>query len=276
MKVTVVGARGYVGRHLVAEFKRQGWACLAVGRENRDDLFKSELGHVVYCAGVTTDFMSRPRDTIAAHVTDLQKMIEEAEFKSLLYLSSTRIYLGSASTDETSPVSVQSTSKRYLYNLSKLLGENICQFSRAPVRIVRLSNVYGPDWEGPSFLPQMIRSAAAGHIRLESNPRSEKDYVSLDDVVALVPQLITDGTQGIYNVASGWNVSHAQIIARLHELTSCKLETDEGAEVVSFPQIATARLRREFDWSPRGVLVDLQKLLNDYRGWLSAKAEGTK
>jgi nucleoside-diphosphate-sugar epimerase len=273
VKITVVGGNGYLGRHLVAEFRRRGWSCLAVGRESREHIPNSDLGHVVYCAGVTTDFLRRPADTVTAHVTDLQRMLERAKLQSLLYLSSTRVYLGSARTHETAPVSVQSTSRDYLYNLSKLLGENICQFSSVPTRIVRLSNVYGPDWQGPTFLSDMIRSAVAGQIRLVSNPLSAKDYVSLDDVVAVLPRILNEGVHTIYNVASGHNVSHAQIIERLRGLTGCMLEVDEGAEAKSFSTISTERLRNEFDWRPRSVLADLPRLVDDYRIWLGGKSE---
>jgi nucleoside-diphosphate-sugar epimerase len=267
VRATIVGAEGFIGRHLLTEFRRLGWSCFAVGRGYRDDLFEMPLGHVIYCAGVTTDFIYRPADTVTAHVTDLQRMIECGRMESLLYLSSTRVYLESRCTSELTSLTVRSVVKDHLYALSKLLGENICQYARVPSRIVRLSNVYGLDWDGPTFLTEMVRSAATGHIRLRSNPSSEKDYVSLEDVVALIPKIVTCGKHPIYNVASGRNVSHREIVGTLHDLTKCEVELDEGAEVTIFPEIETTRVRGEFDWQPRSLLTDLPDLLDHYRWW---------
>jgi len=51
-----------------------------------------DLGHIIYCIGITADFRRRPHDTITAHVTKLQEVLTRTSFESLVYLSSTRVY----------------------------------------------------------------------------------------------------------------------------------------------------------------------------------------
>jgi nucleoside-diphosphate-sugar epimerase len=268
MKITVVGADGFIGRHLLGDLARRGYSCLPITRKNGSRLFEDELGHVIYCAGVTSDFQERPGDVVMAHVSLLQEVLLRSRLDSLLYLSSTRLYLDAAGTAETREIPVRSTDRNYLYNLSKLLGENICQFARVPTRIVRLSNVYGPDPEGPTFLSEVIRMAIAGRIRLLSTPESQKDYVSIDDVVSIIPQIALGGKEILYNVASGRNVTHRAIVQELQAHTRCVVEFSQGAETVAFPPIDVSRLKHEFSWQPRELLADLPQLLADYRSLL--------
>ena len=179
--------------------------------------------------------------------------------------------MNSRTTDETANVSVQSGNREQLYNLTKLLGENICRFSGVPAKIVRLSNVYGPDWEGPTFLSEIIRMAAAGRITLRSHPESSKDYVALEDVVSVIPDILCRGKADIYNVASGVNASHASLGCELQKLTGCEFVAPADAEAVTFAPIQIDRLREEFSWRPRNVLTDLPALVDAYAQWQAAK-----
>ena len=272
MKATVIGAHGFIGRHLVMEFKRRGWACRPLDRVGREELGEGHLGHVVYCAGVTSDFLARPWDTVTAHVAGVREVVEYANYDSLLYLSSTRVYLRNRSTDKSSSIEVNSAERDELYNLTKLLGENVCRFSRSRARVVRLSNVYGPDWDGPTFLSEIIRMAVAGKISLKSNLQSAKDYVALSDVVAIIPSILLNGERDIYNIAYGANASHAAITGELQRLTGCDVVAAADGAEVSFPVIAVDRVRHEFGWRPRELLADLPELVRDYKRWLALRA----
>ena len=152
MKATVIGAHGFIGRHLVMEFKRRGWACRPLGRVSREELGEDHLGHVVYCAGVTSDFLARPWDTVTAHVAGIREVVEYANYNSLLYLSSTRVYLRNRSTDKSSSIEVNSAERDELYNLTKLLGENVCRFSQIAGEGSETIQCLRPGLGGANFL----------------------------------------------------------------------------------------------------------------------------
>ena len=261
---TVLGATGYIGSRLVAHLQAQGHTVWAPTRGDTE-VFTRPLGHVMYCVGLTADFRTRPFDTVDAHVGLLAEVLRRAQFDSLLYLSSTRVYMGAASTHEDAPLSVLPGDPSYLYNLTKLTGESLCYACGRPgVRVARLSNVVGPDMDAASgnLVADLVRQAQGGHIVLRSDPQSAKDYVHVDDLLDWLPRIALAGRAATYNVASGRQTLHAQWLAWLQARTGCTVEVDAQALLQAFPPINVQRLRGEWGVAPRAVLAD-DLLLND-------------
>src|SRR5688572_20741048 len=120
--ITVLGASGFIGGHLVTKLRESG--CDVFTPEREADLSGKRLGHVVYCIGLTADFRSRPLDTVTAHVCRLVEVMRDCDFESLLYLSSTRLYKGDSKiAQEDDPFQVAPLDPDDLYNVSKLMGE---------------------------------------------------------------------------------------------------------------------------------------------------------
>ena len=182
MKFTVLGASGFIGSNLVQWLQSQRLPYWAPGRG--EDVLSRPLGHVIYCIGVTSDFIERPIDTIQAHVCYLSRILQNCNFTSLLYLSSTRVYGSTTLASEDAAFKVDPQDKSDIYNLSKLTGEALCMAMDHPtVRVARLSNVYGGNPASPAFLESIIRDAIEnGYILLKSDLDSSKDYINIDDV----------------------------------------------------------------------------------------------
>lgn len=261
MKCTVLGGKGFIGRHLVDYLKSIG-CDVFVPERNDAELFNQSLGHVFYCIGLTGDFRSRPFDTVRAHVTVLSELLEHAEFDSLLYLSSTRVYGRSITTAENDALSVLAEAPSDLYNISKLMGESLCLSSGAEkVRVARLSNVVGPGMGADNFIGELAREACSGLITLRTNPESAKDYVLIDDVVRMLWSITKEGRDRIYNVASGRQIAHHQWTSALHDTTGCQVRVDMQAPLQSFPVIDVQRIKNEFHFSPKSVLDEIQSLI---------------
>lgn len=241
MKFTVLGASGFVGGHLAKVLEGEVYA------PNRDDRnwLHRDLGHVFYCIGLTANFRERPFDTVEAHVCLLRRVLEQAQFESLTYLSSTRVYEGAATTQEDAILQVSPANPGHLYNLSKLMGESLCLASGRKTRVARLSNVFGAGMR-QSFLAQVLEEAARkGAVRFLSAPASAKDYVSVSDVVRWLPQIALHGTHALYNLASGRNTRNAEI-AQLLQHNGVSVDYAADAPEWSFPAIDTRRLTQEF------------------------------
>jgi nucleoside-diphosphate-sugar epimerase len=259
---TILGASGFIGSRLTASLRASG-AEVATPARGDETYLENELGHVVYCAGVTSDFLSRPFDTIDAHVTGLMPILRHGRFDSLVYLSSTRVYLGALSGAEDVSLPVRPDRPNDLYNISKLMGESACLSSgRSGVRVVRLSNVYGAGMPRLNFLGSVIADALEhGHVALRTTRDSTKDYVALEDVLGLLPRIATEGRQRIYNLAAGHNVANGEIMDALVRLTGCRVSLTADAARIAFPPIDTRRLRMEFDFVPAALADRLGDLV---------------
>ncbi|MEK6325030.1 MAG: NAD(P)-dependent oxidoreductase [Acidobacteriota bacterium] len=263
--ITVLGASGFVGSSLVKKLKETDREHFAPGRD--EALPQENLGNIIYCIGFTADFRSMPFETVSAHVCKLLDVVRDHEFDSLTYLSSARVYEGQLGVArEEDPFEVAPLNLSNLYNISKAMGESLSFACGKNVRVVRLSNVYGDDFTSQNFLSTIIKQAVSTkRVTVQTSPDSEKDYVSVHDVVDALIKIVTSGTRSIYNVASGVNVSHQRLLERISELTGCHVDFIPEAPRVSYPPISIERMRSEFGFRPSNLLEDLSKMVNSFR-----------
>jgi nucleoside-diphosphate-sugar epimerase len=266
MKFTIIGGSGFIGTALVSRLSAEGYNVFLPKRgDNR--LYQGDLGHVIYAAGVTADFRTRPFDTMRAHVHFLANVLERASFKSLLYLSSARIYRHVDEAQEEIAVPLRSEDQEDYYDLTKLAGEALCHASgRDNVRVARLSNVIGLDFLSDNFISTLIRSALnRGSIELRSSLDSEKDYVMIDDVVDVLPLIAMQGRHRCYNVAGGINVTHARIVASIAKATGAGYSVALGAPRILSPPINIRRVQAEFGFAPHEFLSKIPLIVSEFR-----------
>jgi nucleoside-diphosphate-sugar epimerase len=265
-RYTVLGATGFIGSRLIAALEQGGMPAQAPERGS-DLIWQGNLGHLVYCIGLTADFRTRPFDTLRAHVGYLADVLERAQFASFTYLSSTRVYAGASSADEHTELLVNPLRPDDLYNVSKLAGETLTLRSGGEhARVVRLSNVYGDGAGANTFLSEIVESALRdGRVVLRDHLDSAKDYVHVEDVVGVLPRIAREGREPIYNVASGVNVSNRDLLEVLQRETGCQIETSPEADVIGFPPVETGRICREFGFRTRSVLAELPKIIRAVR-----------
>jgi nucleoside-diphosphate-sugar epimerase len=275
MNYTVLGGSGFIGRALVAHLASSGHIVFAPSKSmlggGLGALKGKELGHLIYCIGLTADFRQRPLETVEVHVCLLNQLLKMGGFSSLTYLSSTRLYAGAGSTDENARLQTVPRSPDCLYNISKMMGESLCLNGSRRARAVRLSNVYGVCQDAENFLMSVLNEAAAtGSVTLNTAPESAKDYVSLTDVVRLLPDIAARGDFDIYNLACGFNTPNSQIADCLRR-SGVKVAYAADSPVVEFPKIDISRLSRQFGAPGNRLVDDLPNLLNETRRWYAGK-----
>jgi nucleoside-diphosphate-sugar epimerase len=244
---TIFGAGGWIGSALVRRLAASGQKVRAVFRDDWPADNES-LGHVIYAIGLTADFRERPFATAEAHVTVLTRALQSCRFDSFLYLSSTRLYLEAAATSEETALSVRPAHPDNIFNATKLAGEAVClALPSSDIRVVRLSNVLGVGDRSQNFLPAVLAEARrTGSVTIRTAAESEKDYVALDDVIALLEVIAMQGRHRVYNVASGRNVPNWLIAELLRRHTGVEVTFAPGAPRVAFPPIKIDRIAREF------------------------------
>jgi nucleoside-diphosphate-sugar epimerase len=264
--ITVLGAGGFIGSHLVRRLGALGLDHRAPRRE--EDLRGRDLGVVVDCAGVT-DFRERPLDAVEGHVCRLERLLRESRFESLTYLSTLAVYRRvGAPAHEDDPLALVPDSD--LYAISKAMGESLVLSCHPRGRVVRLASVYGADLRSGVFLSSVLRDVVTkGEVTLGTALESSRDYVSVHDVVDCLIDIAPAGRHRVYNVASGRTVSNGQLAARLAETSGCQVAVAPGAPILSYPRMDIERVREEFGFEPSHLLDDLPGLLDEYRDGLT-------
>ncbi len=275
-RFTVIGAGGFLGGFVVARLREIGSELRIVPRDAPPDaLLEEPLGYVIDCAGLTGDFRTRPFDTVEAHVARLAPLMRHGRFSRYVYTSSTRVYRRGTRTDEDAPVAVHPHDPDDLYDLSKLMGESFALRTREEAVVARLSNLYGPDPGAGTFLPQVVRAAVGargGTYAVRQAPSTSRDYVSVRDAARWLIDIATRGAHRAYNVASGVNVSNADVTAALERLTGARAVVAEDAPDASLAPIDARRLHDELGGPRHDVLSDLPALVADERALFDSGA----
>jgi nucleoside-diphosphate-sugar epimerase len=251
---TIIGAQGFVGSHLAHYITRTRKVAPFTPEKGSTVLFARPLGHVFYCAGLTNDFLKRPFDTVEAHVTLFARLLKEAAFESMTYLSSTRLYdSGGPIGHEEDTLELNPSEPRHLYDLSKALGENLCQTAgRSNVRAVRLACVYADDLEADIFLHRAILAAKhGGPLEMDVSPDAARDYIHIDDVLPVLLAVAERGRRPLYNIASGANVSNAALFKLLFRLTGWQLVATRLSSGEEAPTIDVTAITEDFDLRPK-------------------------
>jgi nucleoside-diphosphate-sugar epimerase len=262
---TILGAGGFIGSALVGWLDSQDQLVHAVTRAALPALLAARrpCGHVIGCIGLTGDFRSRPIDTANAHVGLVARCLSALRFESFLLLSSTRVYRRASATQEDTVLPVLPADPSDLYNLTKLAGEALCLADpRQTLRVVRLSNVYGPAMPAESFLGEVLREGRlSGGVLFRQGPESAKDYIDIASVVRMLPAIATEGRRRIYNLGAGSNTSHATIAQRLNQALGWQVHFEAEAPTLQLMPIDTSRLDAEFGPTSSSLSADLPTLL---------------
>ena len=263
---TVYGGAGFIGSNLVTYLEGQGEEVYVPDRDSNPADEKNNLGHVIYCIGLTADFRSRPLDTAEAHVGKLIDVLSNTDYQSFLYLSSTRLYDQANSGDEETDFLINPHDPLQIYSLTKLAGEAAClSQDNNKVRIARLSNVFGMDVESENFLMAIIGKALReDKIHLQTSRQSSKDYINIAYVVRALAHIAVAGNERVYNVAEGKNTTHAEIVDEIANITGCQLTVADGAPTITFPALSVDRLRKEFDCQQENLLGTLPSLIKAF------------
>ena len=262
-KFSIFGASGFIGSHLCEYLAREGHDVVPILRGSFPAKH-ANVGHAIYCIGLTADLSTQLVETTTAHVSLIADIVENQRFDSLVYLSTTRVYMGSQTSDEDAPLLVRPSDVKHVYILSKLTGEAVC-LARG-FRVARLSNVLGPRDHSERFIASLLKDAEnTGRVVFRTSPQSAKDYIDIGDACRLVVDIALRGQRQIYNVASGTAIDNRTIARMLAEQTGAQVSFAPSSPTISFPPIDISRVKTEFGFCPTPFDATFAKLAREVR-----------
>ena len=269
LHATIIGGNGFIGRELFRTLTREGWDCWIPARDFDFPCSDRPLGHIFYCAGLTADYLTRPAETIEAHVSLLSRVLQSSTFISLVYLSSTRLYddrAGLSAGSEGGPFPVAPENPRHLFDLSKLTGEALCAaMGQGKARVARLSCVFCDEHDPDGFIGEVMskvqRCKKGEVIELDSSASFSRDYIHIDDVVSALRAIALHGSCASYNVASGVNITNLALADLIEKTSGRTLKFLRNTTTTTSPTVDISLIQNQLGWRPTAPAERLLRLL---------------
>ncbi len=263
MRLTVIGAKGFIGSAITALARARSFDVVAASHDN---IPNGSLGTVVYCSGLAWGSEEQPLQAYRLHVCAPLELLMSSKYDRFVYVSSTRVYAGAASTKEDEKLAAFPAEREATYPASKVAGEAVVLAASERNIVVRLSNVYGLNFRARIFLSDILRQAIeTGRIELRTDLASSKDYVSVEDVADVLLRIARGGLERIYNLAAGRNTTNAELTRAIAATLPVEVLVTPNAPTSIIPEVNVQRIRAEFAFSPHDVVDAIPALVCAFR-----------
>ena len=220
-----------------------------------------EADIIIHAAGYAQPslFMKNPANTLMINVTATEFLLRRLRPDgTFLFLSSSEIYCGLSNAPSSEDMCGSTTPyhPRSSYIEGKRAGEAIgAAYRKMGVRTisVRLGDIYGPGTRRGdtralnTFIQRALEEKA---IRLRDHGWASRTYCYVSDAVESMLNVITDGSEQVYNVGSPIQSTIKELALQIGQLS--------GAEVI-FPGVENA-----IDGSPPELIMDLSRLQSEF------------
>ena len=121
--------------------------------------------------------------------------------------------------------------------------------------VARLSNIYGQGMSKKNIISDVLKQITTKDVDAINiiNGTPIRDMIHVSDVTSCLLAMTTIPKKGVYNVASGINVSMkdlAMIILEAAQLGGCNLVESNKSKATSCISLDISKTKEVFDWSP--------------------------
>jgi len=276
MRITVTGAAGFIGSHLVPELQQAGHEVHGFDRRDGDLANVGEASYLIQRASPEivihlaaqvgrqfgdqdARFTITQNAIVTAHVAKWSQTIGAR----LVYASTSEVYGDKDSNDvyEDTPLSLPYN----LYGLSKRWGEEVADLLNENVAQMRLAMPYGPGLPAGMGRAAIINFLAQAH-RDEPilvHRDSERCWCWIKDTVRAIRLIAESEQTGPFNVGRDDNPTSMYDVAKLAKFITGSNSTIEEIEPpgnqVLVKRLKTDRLRK-LGWQPTVDLEDGMRL----------------
>jgi UDP-glucose 4-epimerase len=273
-KVLVTGHKGFVGRNLIRELKKQHAkvVILSDSQGNPIDVRDwtkirqiKDIEIIYHLAAVTSVPYSfeNPKDTYDVNINGTLNILELGRLNKIdkfifisSYIYGTPHYLPINETHKPAPTNP--------YACSKLIGETLCASYNSDCglkpTIFRPFNIYGPGQADHFLIPSIMKQLKNGKINLkDSLPKRDFLYIS-DFINALILAGTQDLNFDIINLGYGKSYSVSEIVDKIIDLygkpVSVEYKNESRKNEIMDTVSDIRKAKRMLGWNP---LIDIDK-----------------
>lgn len=287
-KVLVTGGSGFVGREVVKQLQRKGYAVTVLDITEKPSDFvnvkyirgdiQNAAKCVIACAGqdyvihlaakprIPESFIN-PDDYFDINVTGTRNVLTAASavgIRKFVYCSSSSIYGNNPAPHKP----YHKPDPLNYYAMTKLFGEHMCRQYKnmfdLNYNILRFFTVYGPEQPGCDDKGLMI--AKFGRLAREGKPVTvhgdgelKRDYIHVSDVArGVIASMESKVKSEVFNIGTGTNISVNSVVDILREtfpdVTVENVEKPKGYANETLADISKAK--KLLDWKPKVIQAE--------------------
>jgi len=259
VRVTVIGARGFVGSAFVRHLTSLGMDPVQVTRETYASLVGLKSDVVIDAAANSRKFLaeSRPFEDFDVSVSHRVRTLRDFPAELHVHVSSVDVYSDLTSPTTTGEHSAVDVCKTSHYGFHKWLAEEIVRHYARRWLIVRLAGMVGP-----GLRKNPVYDILHGQ-PLRIHPDSQYQFMRTADVSGLVWLLVGKGVTGeVFNICGEGLVSPRQIALESgHEMNLSELSASEEPRIVN---VNIEKIKRVVSVAESRVAIE--KILSEWRG----------
>lgn len=274
VKVLIVGANGFLGRHLALACISRGWVVDVVINKSEDHLppginkvlSLSEAGDVGYsyifnvAAYIPYGAYDVPDEQLTAVNVELPRQIHlRFPGAKVIYASTVGVYGQMTGTiNECSPSVLAD-----LYGQSKLSGEEATAH-HSHYAVVRFSSLYGRGMYGHTFLPNIVRDAKSKKtITLYGSGERKQNYLHISDAAAYCIAAALCDKNGVYLGVSGRSYTNKEVAETVANYTGAAISY-QGADNSRSVEYDNSYTRDTLNFNPVvGFEEGIKDIIND-------------
>lgn len=299
MNIVVTGASGFVGFNLSHFLAQKGHQITMLDQDDycqrlvqlsplhdmpfiECNLMKDSLSlphntdYIIHLAAMPhVDYSYHyPAEVFRNNTISTQTILQYATDHDIpvLLASSVEVYGGDwgrvySESDPLAPVSPYSASKA----ACEMLAQSYAKCYQLPVKIFRLTNLYGP-WQVPDrIIPRNFARMLDG-LPLDIQGSAVRDFLYIEDALRAIELIMTKGQDGhIYNISTGFGTTMQEIGMLLEPMVRSVIgkevrEQEPTQSRGSSLVVHSGKLRAALGWYPRTTLEQgLDKTYHWYR-----------
>ncbi len=301
MVVLVTGSNGFIGGHVVRNFRKIGWSVIGLGRADRPKhecegyiqcdlnspktslLFSQTDQQIDAVVHLAADMRREPNnvEVVEDNCTGTQRLLEaceKAHVQAFIQLSSLPVigvpkYLPITENHPICPPTV--------YHVTKYTEELLADYSSRKHGLrtasFRISALIGIGMNPKTIFPTFVKNAALGKdLVLIGKGGRKQTYIHVDDISqAIIKAIGNDNARGVYNISSRNYLSNLEL-AKLCVHTLCSKSSivysgnPDPMENYCW-QVCIEKATKDFGFNP---LISLESAIQEYAAYVSCMDNG--